>query len=32
MAMTMEYFEVMGDALGDWEAYEADLAEGDPWA
>lgn len=35
MAMTMEYFEVMGDALDelrDWEAYEADLAEGDPWA
>ena len=35
MAMTMEYFEVMGDALDelrDWEAFEADLAEGDPWA
>ena len=35
MAMTIEYFEVMGDALDelrDWEAYEADLAEGDPWA
>ena len=35
MAMTIEYFEVMGDALDelrDWEAYEADLAESDPWA
>jgi hypothetical protein len=34
MAMTTEYLEVMGDALdelSDWEAYEADLAESDPW-
>jgi len=35
MAMTIEYFETMGDALDelrDWEAYEADIADSDPWA
>ncbi len=33
--MTFEYFEIMGDAMdevAEWFAYEADLAEGDPWA
>ena len=33
--MTFEYFEIMGDAMGEvaeWLAYEADLAEGVPWA
>lgn len=35
MAMSIEYFETMGDIFDefhDWEAYEADLAESDPWA
>lgn len=33
--MTFEYFEIMGDAMGEvaeWFAYEAGLAESNPWA
>jgi len=35
MATSIEMMEIWGDAmdeLRDWEAFEADLAEGDPWA
>ena len=32
MAMTIEYFETMGDALDELRDWEADLAESDPWA
>lgn len=33
--MVYNYYEIMGDyydELADWDAYEADMAEGDPWA
>ncbi len=33
--MSMEYFEIMGDAMdeiAEWLDFEADLAESDPWA
>lgn len=32
---SMEQFEILGDAMAEvaeWMAYEADLANGDPWA
>lgn len=35
MAYTMEYFEMMGDAMDEvqeWLDFEADLAESNPWA
>lgn len=33
--MYKDYLEIMGDAMdevAEWFAYEADLAEGNPWA
>lgn len=33
--MYRDYLEIMGDAMdeiAEWLAYEADLAESDPWA
>jgi len=33
--MTIEYFEIMGDAMDEvleWMDFENDLANGDPWA
>jgi len=33
--MTIEYFEIMGDAMEEvleWMDFEIDLANGDPWA
>lgn len=35
MMLSIEYWEMLSDAIdevADWEAYEADLAKGDPWA
>lgn len=35
MANYFETYEILGDALEDlqdWESYEADMAESDPWA